>query len=372
MAYSNDSKSFPSSAESAKDAVEEVVQAETPRIARRELARLTAGAAGLLAAEAMLPTSWLLPVVHAATMPPPGVGSRPGGGAAIDIRNLPPGVVNGTNTLPPPTGTAGMPAAGQGGAGGEGGMGGASGAGGEGGMGGSAGSDGTQGADSFPDGDAPGNGDPCATAPTSPPAAPSGVSASPHSPTSLAVSWQPPSGVNDFIVEVTGTDTNVSQRVVGDSIVIGGLHPCRNYQVRVRSVNCGMESSNSPTEYCTTPPDLTRAPDGLTLTQLSCTAASFRFAQLPCVSTYEVQVSKDGVNWTTATFSNSSFTLYYLCPNTTYYVRMRGQYVEATTPWSTTVSFTTLQSNGYPGCECSSGSAGSGGGGSYGGPSQDL
>jgi hypothetical protein len=326
LAYSEDSHRKQSSSQSEDEISSDEASSVARAISRRDIGKLALATSGVLALDAMLPAEWITPLVQVGFLPAHAVGTMPGGGFMINVKELPKGVRGST----------------QGGASGMGGMDGSSGIGGNGGTGGMGGSGGaggdgsntkpgdtrtgTNGADSQPDSSGS-NGVPvtCNPPPTTPQPDPSGAVASNITATSATLKWNA-NGGRDFSVQILGAGATVTKTITGAGMVLQDLKPCTSYSVYVYSNLCNKPGSVAAFTSFVTTPDFTIKPAQPVLDQQDCYRADIKLQALPCNLLYEAEIIEEDTGIVrSAQFSYYQvITLYNLCPGKSYRVHVRG------------------------------------------------
>ena len=189
-----------------------------------------------------------------------------------------------------------------------------------------------------------------ATTLVTPPAVPTGLSASAASSTQINLTWQASAGATGYRVE-RSTDGGASWATAGTSTATAfsntGLTAATTYSYRVVATNAGGGSAPSTTATATT---LTNAPTGVTATAFSSTQINVAWQATTGATSYRVERSSNGGSaWSTATMTTATaFSDIGLTPATTYTYRVFATNVGGESAPSALVSATTLAAGQCP------------------------
>lgn len=173
-----------------------------------------------------------------------------------------------------------------------------------------------------------------------PPADPAQVTVSAITPTSATVSWSPVPGVDSYIVFLDG-ERYVSEVAPTNVTELRNLVPGDQYAVRVVSVRGGVSSSPGATAAFAA---ALTAPQGLLMTNVTQTAATFTWGTVPGAVAYEV--SLNGAITVQSTTANSAF-IGGLIPGQSYTPGVRTIFAGSRYSERSVTSFTTLPDPAY-------------------------
>jgi subtilisin family serine protease len=188
--------------------------------------------------------------------------------------------------------------------------------------------------------------------PTNPvPAAPTNLSASAASSSSIQLSWSGSNGAAGYQVErspdgVTAWTQVASTDSATTAFLDTGLAASTTYSYRVSATNSAGTSAPSGTASATTVANILPAPASLTASAASSSSIQLGWGAVPGASAYKVERSPDGAtNWMQIAGTGSATTAYLdsgLAASTTYYYRVRASNGAGDSSASPTAGATTV------------------------------
>ena len=178
------------------------------------------------------------------------------------------------------------------------------------------------------------------------PSAPTGVTATALSSSSIQVSWTAVSGASSYDVyyEVGSSTTKIlAGNVTGTSYTHTGLQPSTTYWYNIKAKNSAGESDYSSYSYVTTSAAVPSAPTGVTATALSSSSISVSWTAVSGAASYDVyyEVGSSLTRILAGNTTSTSYTHTGLQPSTTYYYYIKAKNSAGESGYSTLRSATT-------------------------------
>jgi fibronectin type 3 domain-containing protein len=180
-----------------------------------------------------------------------------------------------------------------------------------------------------------------ATTQSAAPSAPTGVTATAVSSSSITVSWAAVSGATGYVVYGGTSSTSLAQLATATATTYSntGLTAATTYYYAVAATNAGGTSTRSTVVSAATQSAAPATPASLTATAASSSSITIKFTAVTGATSYKVYSSTNNTTFTVlATISTTTYTHTGLTANTTYYYRVTAVQSTLESPQSATVS----------------------------------
>lgn len=179
----------------------------------------------------------------------------------------------------------------------------------------------------------------CATAPT-------GLTASSITSTSVTLGWTAASGATSYNIQykLSSGSTWTTTTSATNSVNISGLTASSAYDYKVQAV-CSASSSaySSVANFTTLAVPCSSAPTGLTASSITSTGVTLGWTAASGATSYNIQYkTAAGSTWTTTTSATNSKVLTGLISNTTYNFKVQAVCSASSSAYSSIANFTTL------------------------------